>query len=683
MLAAFGLVVALMVGIGLIAVTRLASDNQQLANLASKVVPSTRAVGDINALVNKHRKDQLVYVYSKTAERVPNNLGPDQALMDSYLTGYRSRGLVQSAADRRLLDSFQASYARYVHLSAGFKALADSGHIVRASEAISGGPADAENDKLNALLAGWSDLKAKTARAAERASKSSYDLSVALILSLLAVALAVAITVALVLSRRTTRALREVAGAAKAISRGDIDQRVVVRSRDEFGDMATDFDSMIDYLRDNVAVAETIAAGDLDVEVRLRSEEDALGKALLGMTSSLRSLIGENKRLLAASHEEANTDALTALPNRRALTHELETALANASEQDPLMLALFDLNGFKLYNDSFGHAAGDALLSRVGERLQRVLDGTGTAYRMGGDEFCVLAAAGANRGAAIARQAADALSERGEAFTISCCFGIVDLPAEASAPSDALRLADQRMYAGKTGRVAASRQTTDVLLTALNEQSPELCEHVSEVSQLSATLAARMGLPEAEVKRIELAAELHDIGKVAIPETILNKPGPLDEEEWEYVRRHTQIGERIVTAAPSLAHTANLVRSHHERYDGSGYPDRLAGDAIPLGASVIAVCDAFGAMTKTRPYTDAIKVTDALNELRRCAGTHFHPDVVRAFCDLLEQPAGPNDPEEVEEPRKHGAFSTATGIRTRVSAMRGRRPSPLDDSGAT
>jgi len=109
----------------------------------------------------------------------------------------------------------------------------------------------------------------------------------------------------------------------------------------------------------------------------------------------------------------------------------------------------------------------------------------------------------------------------------------------------------------------------------------------------------------------------------AIPEEILNKPGPLDEEEWEFIRRHTEIGERIITAAPSLAHTAELVRSHHERYDGNGYPDRLAGKDIPLGASIIAVCDAFGAMTKERPYSDAIAVR-ALAELRRCSGSHFH-----------------------------------------------------------
>jgi response regulator RpfG family c-di-GMP phosphodiesterase len=157
------------------------------------------------------------------------------------------------------------------------------------------------------------------------------------------------------------------------------------------------------------------------------------------------------------------------------------------------------------------------------------------------------------------------------------------------------------------------------------------------VAQLATMTAERLGLPEHEVKRIEMAAQLHDIGKVAIPETILGKPGPLDEEEWEFMRRHTEIGERIVMAAPSLAHAADLVRSSHERYDGRGYPDQLAGEDIPIGATIIAVCDAFHAMTSARPYSDRVAVIDAIAELRRCAGSQFDPRVVPAFCTVVEQ----------------------------------------------
>ena len=277
LLGSFGLVVVLMLGIGLFAVTRLGSDNRLLGTLASKVVPSTRAVGDVNALMNKYRKDQLVYVYSKPANRQPNDLVPDLSLMHRYLSTYRSQGLIQNAADRRLLDTFQTAYARYVRLTSAFRPLADQGHTLQASEAVSSGPGDAENDKLKGVIEAWSSQKVKTARAAEAASQSSYTESVALILALLAVAVAIAVAVALVLARRTTRAVRDVAAAAKAIAKGDIDQRMVVRSSDELGDMAGDFDLMIDYLRSTVGIAETIAAGNLDIEVRPRSDRDALG----------------------------------------------------------------------------------------------------------------------------------------------------------------------------------------------------------------------------------------------------------------------------------------------------------------------------------------------------------------------------------------------------------------------
>jgi diguanylate cyclase (GGDEF)-like protein len=341
--------------------------------------------------------------------------------------------------------------------------------------------------------------------------------------------------------------------------------------------------------------------------------------------------------LAAANYREARTDSLTGLPNRRALVDDLETGLPEARADRQLALALFDLDGFKQYNDTFGHPAGDALLSRLGERLASAVDGRASAYRMGGDEFCVLATVDPSRAAELVALAAGALSEAGDAFDIGCSHGTVLVPAEASSPAEALRLADQRMYEHKTGRSSASRQSTDVLLKVLSERSIELREHLTGVAELAEVTADRLGLPAHEVKLIALAAELHDVGKTAIPDAILNKPGPLDAVEWEFMRRHTVIGQRIILAAPSLAPTAGLVRSSHERWDGTGYPDALRGDSIPLGASIIAVCDAFDAMVSERPYRAAMSLDDALAELRRCAGAQFDPRVVETFCALLAE----------------------------------------------
>jgi diguanylate cyclase (GGDEF)-like protein len=352
--------------------------------------------------------------------------------------------------------------------------------------------------------------------------------------------------------------------------------------------------------------------------------------------SAAERLAAENARLALEHHAEARTDALTGLRNRRALVDDLAGAFTAADSGTELVVALFDLDGFKHYNDTFGHPAGDRLLARLGGRLQSALAGAGAAYRMGGDEFCVLAAADPHGISPLIQLAADALSETGNAFDIGCSYGSALIPGEASSQEDALRLADQRMYQDKAGRSSASRQSSDVLLKLLSERNADLREHLNGVATLATRTAERLRLPEHEAKRIALAAELHDVGKTAIPDAILNKPGPLDEQEWDFMRRHTVIGERILLAAPSLAPTAQLVRSSHEAFNGMGYPDALTGEEIPLGARIIAVCDAFDAMTSTRAYRGARSADDAIAELQSCAGTQFDPDVVEVFCDLVE-----------------------------------------------
>jgi diguanylate cyclase (GGDEF)-like protein len=347
-------------------------------------------------------------------------------------------------------------------------------------------------------------------------------------------------------------------------------------------------------------------------------------------------LARENERLLAASREEALTDALTGLPNRRALVNDLGALFDSARDAVPHMVGLFDLDGFKQFNDTFGHPAGDALLTRLGRRLSEAMDGDAKAYRMGGDEFCVLVPFGAGEDPfATADLAAKALSEAGDGVVIECSYGTASIPGEARTMEQVLRLVDHRLYDRKTGRSSASRQSTDVLVQVLRERGADLHGHLIEVAQLAAATARAMHLPHHEVRRIELAAELHDVGQSAIPDAILTKPGPLDDAEREVMRRHPKIGERIVRAAPSLARTADLVRSSHERYDGRGYPDQMPGPAIPVGARIIGVCDAFVRMTTDQPYHEAQSSTQALEELRRCAGSQFDPAVVEVVCDLV------------------------------------------------
>ena len=338
----------------------------------------------------------------------------------------------------------------------------------------------------------------------------------------------------------------------------------------------------------------------------------------------------DNLRMLRRAREDALTDSLTGLPNRRAFVDDLARALETGGPVRRQTLGLYDLDGFKRYNDAYGHPAGDALLQRLSSELADVVRGHGQAYRLGGDEFCLLLEADGSD--AVLRAAAAALEASGDGFDVTASYGRVALPEDAADSEEALHLADRRMYAAKESRPSsAGLQTRSVLLKVLSEREPELHEHSTDVMSLARGVARRLGLPPDEREIIARAAELHDIGKMAIPDAILSKPGPLDDREWRFMRRHTIIGEDILNAAPALQPVAALVRASHERWDGTGYPDGTAGEDIPEGARIVAVCDAYSAMVQERPYQPGLTVREAVAEIERCAGEHFDPRVVAAF----------------------------------------------------
>jgi diguanylate cyclase (GGDEF)-like protein len=381
------------------------------------------------------------------------------------------------------------------------------------------------------------------------------------------------------------------------------------------------------------AICALVATGVLvyDHFTRLSMLAIALATgALVLVVVRLALTFRENSKLYELTHQEATTDALTGLGNRRQLLADLEGRFRDAPVPVTLLM-LFDLDGFKGYNDTFGHPAGDALLRRLGEKLAAVPNAGGAAYRLGGDEFCLITPVADGEAEELIDRACAALTERGEGFEIETSFGAIVLPDEAGDASHALQIADERLYAQKYTRRGESERTMAALLEALSVREPSFQEQLAGVGALAGDVGRMLGLRRDELAELDRAAQLHDLGKLAVPDEILSKPGPLDEREWAFVRQHTIVGERILRASPALRSVATVVRASHENWDGSGYPDGIAGEDIPLGSRIIRVCNAFVAMTSERPYREAMSVEDALNELMRCAGSDFDPTVVRVL----------------------------------------------------
>jgi diguanylate cyclase (GGDEF)-like protein/putative nucleotidyltransferase with HDIG domain len=364
----------------------------------------------------------------------------------------------------------------------------------------------------------------------------------------------------------------------------------------------------------------------------------------------------------------ALTDPLTGLGNHRHFHERLERELQHANERNlPLTLCFVDVDDFKRINDRFGHPAGDRVLSQLAARLRQ----TGEAFRLGGDEFALLLP---GYGESAALTAASSVVERIAALdleqvgSVTVSAGVAISPQHAADRDELIRLADSALYWAKEygkNRVRAYRpdvielaelkrlasgpdraarfRAAASLARAVDARDVYTGSHSQRVAELAARTARRLGLPDEEVELTRLAASLHDLGKLAIPEEILRKPGPLTEPERIVLERHPQIGFRMLESL-GVDPVADWVLHHHERWDGSGYPDGVAGERIPLGARIIFVADAYDAMISERVYRRRVSPEEAIAELDRCAGTQFDPNVVAALAEELALDAGPAQP---------------------------------------
>jgi len=391
-----------------------------------------------------------------------------------------------------------------------------------------------------------------------------------------------------------------------------------------------------------------------------------LGDAYHTLETNNQTLADTNVRLRAL-WESASTDPLTGLPNHRTLVETVNREVERGRRHmHPCAVLFVDLDHFKAVNDTYGHLVGDSVLREFSRIVRGALREIDTLGRWGGEEFAViLPETDGATGFAVAERIREEVGSHtfavGGGVRLTCSIGIASYPDDAVERDALVDAADRAMYAAKglgrnqtrsatdpavVGRSmdtvrsksreeAALSGTVEALTIMLERHDRELFTARDPVAGLAGHVALALNFDEGEARMVDLAAQLHDIGKVSVPDSFLLKCAPLADEEWTVMHLHPVAGADVVSRVPALRGLAPMIRSHHERWDGAGYPDQLRTEDIPLGARIVAVVDAYRAMTAERPFQRARSQAEALHELQRCASTQFDPAVVRAFEKVL------------------------------------------------
>jgi len=329
-------------------------------------------------------------------------------------------------------------------------------------------------------------------------------------------------------------------------------------------------------------------------------------------------------------------DQLTGLYNRRFYEEELKRL--DVKRNLPMTIIMADVNGLKLINDSFGHVLGDRLLKKVAEVIKKGCRSDDIVARLGGDEFVVILTKTDEEEAEqiIKRINALAINEKVGSINVSIAFGYETKKTEDESIQEIFKNSEDHMYRHKLYESSSIRnQTIDLIMNTLYEKSNREMLHSIRVSEICEEMAINMNFSQDEVNQIRIAGLMHDIGKMGIDEKILNKTERLNSHEWKEIMKHPEIGYRILSSSNEFSEIAEYVLKHHERWDGSGYPRGFKGEEISLQSRIIAVADAFDAMTSDRPYRKGLTVEEAICEINKFSGTQFDPNIVKIFINMV------------------------------------------------
>jgi len=370
----------------------------------------------------------------------------------------------------------------------------------------------------------------------------------------------------------------------------------------------------------------------------------------------------ENAQLYARLEQKSRVDEITGLFNRQHFEERLKEEVSRHSRYgDVFSIFMLDLDNFKAYNDAYGHPAGDILLNHVGGIVKNSVRDADQAFRYGGDEVVVILPQTARDDAyVVAERVREQIAGEMEkkAITVTCSIGLASYPTDGVIAGELVDVADSALYyAKRTGgnRVYLSSKIPSVplddgaiygkrnglsaiyaLVSAVEARDPYIYGHSRKVSTYAGALAEAIGLSPDEVSKVSTAALLHDIGKIGIPDNVLNKKKKLNGENWEVIKTHPRLGASIIGNIPHLVPCVSSILHHHERWDGGGYPEGLKGEEIPIGARILAVADSFEAMTSARPYRPALSREEIVKELRQGAGIQFDPYLVEVFIGIIQ-----------------------------------------------
>ena len=344
-----------------------------------------------------------------------------------------------------------------------------------------------------------------------------------------------------------------------------------------------------------------------------------------------------DKRLKLKSIEYLSYhDNLTGLYNRR--FYEIELARIDTAENLPLTLIMGDVNGLKLINDSFGHSMGDALLQKAAKAITKGCRTDDIIARLGGDEFIIiLPKTGAAEAEKVIKRIKKTIAaEKVHDIEVSIAFGHGTKEVEKADMQELFKVVEDDMYRQKLYESSSMRsKTVDLIMSTLYEKNNRESSHSKRVSEISEAIAKKMDFDSEQVNQIRITGLMHDIGKIGINEKILNKVGKLDEAEFDEIKRHSEIGYRILNSVSEFSEISNFILAHHERWDGNGYPKGLKGEAIPTQSRIIAISDSYDAMISERTYKNAMSREEAAEEIKRCAGTQFDPEIVSVFIEHI------------------------------------------------